>query len=272
MPRLHVVGCPRSGTTLLMELLYSCFECHRIGGHEQSILSLRQSNFACNPDQVLLSKQPTDILHGRMLLTHDPQLHLIHVVRDPRAVISSRHIAGTGPGYFANYRIWKQCDVSARELLSHPRVLQLRYEDLVRHPDLLQQMIADYFPFLKQRHPFSEFSRHARPDAQACSALNGLRPIDTGSLDKWHGHLPRVKAQLLIWPWMQRDLEYYRYEHNADWQCMLDAVTPVSFPCRYSDTPQYLKEVEKKVRQWFKLRRHHRLCRRFGRGNAEASF
>src|SRR5690606_16659434 len=39
MPRLHVVGCPRSGTTLLMELLATCFHCQRQNGHELSIFA-----------------------------------------------------------------------------------------------------------------------------------------------------------------------------------------------------------------------------------------
>lgn len=256
MPRLHVVGCPRSGTTLLMELLATCFHCQRQNGHELSIFA--PTGVPRSSEQVFLSKQPTDILHVGKLLDLDPDLYVVHLLRDPRAVITSRHSGKSGLDYFSNYRIWKQCELAARALEGHPHVLHLRYESLVRHPNETQARIAAHFPFLRSRYSFAEYQDFAHPDPAARAAMNGLRAIDTGSLTKWWQHLPRAKSQLLKFPTMQWDLEHYGYEPNADWQKLLKDVLPQPHSCRYSDRPQYFKEAEKKLRLWFKIRRYRR--------------
>ena len=52
MKRLHITGCPRSGTTLLMEQISTCFENDGHCAHEQSIFE------AVAPSQGLyISKQ-----------------------------------------------------------------------------------------------------------------------------------------------------------------------------------------------------------------------
>ncbi len=249
MKRLHIVGCPRSGTTLLLELLATCFEFDRRSRFDFSMFKAFDVT-----EGLLLSKQPTDILQLPALLPHDPSLHAICIVRDPRAVIASKDT--TTAGYCANYRIWKACDNAARKLQSHPRVLQIRYEDLVCHPDKVQQTIMRKFRFLVFRHFFSRFEKYAKPDAPALQALNGLRAVEAGSIFKWQQHLARIKAQLLLSPALQRDLEYHGYEDNADWQQMLAEVTPQQFACHYSDTVSIPQELQQRVRLWFRIRQY----------------
>ncbi|HTR00541.1 MAG TPA: sulfotransferase [Candidatus Acidoferrum sp.] len=249
--RVHIVGCPRSGTTLLLELMGNCFDFSERTPFEFSIF--RQ--FATQSGAVL-SKHPTDILHVQPLLESDPTLHVIHILRDPRAVVASRHKAIRG--YFSNYRIWKDCERASRALLGHPRFLQIRYEELVRDPDGVQQQILRRFRFLVFKHVFSEFSKYARPVREAEEALNGLRAVDTASLGKWHLHLSRVKAQLQEFPSLQSDLEQYGYERDDSWQQMLEAVAPQRFPCRYGNRAPLFKRWEKNVRFYFKTRRYLR--------------
>lgn len=249
MKRLHIVGCPRSGTTLLLELLATCFEFDRRSRFDFSIFKAFDATSG-----LLLSKQPTDILHLRALLPHDPTLHAICIVRDPRAVIASKDT--TTESYFSNYRIWKACDNAARKLQSHPRVLQIRYEDLVCHPDKVQQTIMRKFRFLVFKHFFSRFEKYAKPDAPALQALNGLRAVEAGGIFKWQQHLARIKSQLLLSPALQRDLEYHGYEENADWQQMLAHVTPQQFSCRYDDSVSIMKEFEQRLRLWFQIRQY----------------
>jgi exopolysaccharide biosynthesis WecB/TagA/CpsF family protein len=99
---------------------------------------------------------PRYIFYARPLLDLYPRAHIIHLVRDPRAVMASqknrwrrRKLAADGravPRYEAvrvwvNYhpytvgRLWAQATRAALELAQHPRVTILRYEDLVQHPE-----------------------------------------------------------------------------------------------------------------------------------------
>lgn len=115
---------------------------------------------------------PRYIFYARPLLDLYPGAHVVHLVRDPRAVMASqknrwrrRRLAADGmsvPRYesvrvFVNYhpytvaRLWCQATRAALELAEHPRVTILRYEDLVREPErtvraLCLQLGLDYDP------------------------------------------------------------------------------------------------------------------------------
>ncbi len=149
MQRLHIVGCPRSGTTLLMELVSTCFESAGFCEHELSIFAPIET-----VDGVYLSKQPNDIKQLRHIFPADPQLHVIYMSRDPRAVITSKHRENPGQ-YFCNYRVWRECETAAESYRDTPRFLRLRYEDLVTDPDQVQRQIGERFDFLRQLHLFS---------------------------------------------------------------------------------------------------------------------
>lgn len=254
MKRLHITGCPRSGTTLALELLATCFQVDHRCGHEQSVFQPVPAG-----EGVSVSKQPTDIVHVHKVLAEDENLHVLYMLRDPRAVVTSRH-ASTNE-YFSNYRVWKECESAARKLVDHPRVLQIRYEDLVSYPDIYQQIIQSKFPFLHQTHRFSDFSSFATPNADSLQALNGLRSIEISSLRKWTQHLPRVKSQLARFPQMQDDLEYRRYEPDTRWQSALAGVDDEVHACRYSDRKPVFKELEKSLRIWVKAERYRRHVR-----------
>src|SRR5690606_35424187 len=88
--RLHVVGCPRSGTTLVAELVATCFADVGHDEHELSIFRPAPRTFP-----VYVSKKPMDVKRVAPLLRADPHLYVIGVHRDPRAVITSE-IAAEG--------------------------------------------------------------------------------------------------------------------------------------------------------------------------------
>ena len=56
MKRLHIVGCPRSGTTLLMELVSTCFASGGYCDHELSIFEPVE-----DVADIYFTKQPNDI-------------------------------------------------------------------------------------------------------------------------------------------------------------------------------------------------------------------
>lgn len=252
MKRVHIVGCPRSGTTLLMELMSTCFANSGFCEHELSI-------FAPVPDGEgpYFTKQPNDIKQLRHIFYRDPQLHIIYMGRDPRAVITSKHRENPEQ-YFCNYRVWSECDHAAQRYTGHARFLSLRYEDLVIAADTVQHSIAGHFEFLKPLHPFSQYHLHATPSAASQRAMNGLRAINPKSLEKWQQHLPRIAEQLQREPKLADDLIRLGYEEDNSWQAMLHDTTPEVFPCRYPEQRPRLKEWEKGLRVWLKSRRYLR--------------
>jgi len=119
--RLHVVGCHRSGTTLMTELVGNCFHIDRRVDHEQSLWEAVPLESGIH-----LTKKPPDTVRIKRVFLMDPDLYVIAMIRDPRGVISSRH--RTKPGvYFSSFWRWEHYMNAIMELAGHPRYLVVRY-------------------------------------------------------------------------------------------------------------------------------------------------
>ena len=243
--RLHIVGCPRSGTTLLMEIMATCFE-------NQGACEQEMSIFTPPPQDANLyfSKKPTDIRYIKRLLECDLNLYVICLFRDPRAVITSVHKSTSGK-YFCNYLEWNSCQVAAESLEANDRFLLLQYEALTKKPNEVQIQIEDTFPFLTRTHDFTDYSTIAKPSEKSQNALNGVRPINTGRHEGWKQHLPRLKSEIERHPQITDDLIRLGYEPNSDWMSQLESVTSQRFDCRSSETRFSLKKLETKIRKYF---------------------
>jgi hypothetical protein len=239
---LHIVGCPRSGTTLLAEMMSTCFQVDGCSEHEESIFKL-QPDF----DGLYLSKKPNDILWLERLLEFDARLFVIALIRDPRSVICSIH-AGHPGMYFCNYPVWKRAEKGLCRIRNHPHVLVVSYENLVSAPDESQNAIAKAFPFLVHRHAFSEFHLYASSSQKSINALGGIRAVDKSRKTGWMAHLPRLKQQIVRHPAMLDDLVHYGYETDNDWLRVLDGIEARTYPCRYSDRGEWFKHIEQSLR------------------------
>lgn len=233
-----------------MELMATCFRSSEYCAHEMSIFEpLEQTG------DVYFSKQPNDIKQLKHIFARDQNLYVIYMGRDPRAVITSEHKESPDQ-YFCNYRVWSECDRASQYYLGHPRFLHLRYEDLVADPDSAQDVIKSQFNFLHYQHPFSEYQKFAEPSEAASTAMNGLREVNTSSVDKWREHLPHLAKQYQLHPELADDLIRLRYEPNQSWLVELSRIAPIAFPCRYPQRRPYLKEWEKNLRVYWKSRRY----------------
>lgn len=213
---IHIVGCsPRSGTTLMQEMMVACFEIDWHCEHEQSI-------FKASPVErgVVCTKHPREVMYMPCVLKHNHQVVSIYVVRDPRDVIVSSH-KRQPDRYYSNLRFWLDAERSARKLHDHPRFLIVRYEDLVTDPDRVQLELEQALPFLKRRFAFSEFHLHAQISEQSAVALNGVRPVDGSSIGRWRQHLDRVASQIRYHGDISAALIAYRYESDARWMELL---------------------------------------------------
>lgn len=220
--RLHVVGSsPRSGTTLIFELLVSCFDISRFGDNEVSLFA-RPNPLPSGP---WASEKPTDLIHACRVMRWDPDLHIIYMQRDPGDVIVSQHGRQRGR-YWCDFDIWQRNQMLLPRIEGHPRSHLCRYEDLVTNPDAVQAELQARFPFLRQLHSFSRFDEVARRSATVERALNGVRKISPDSVGKWRDNLPRVLAQVRAIPDLPRYTMQAGYEADQAWLSLLSGVSP----------------------------------------------
>ncbi len=98
--RVHIVGLgPRTGTTLMMELMVHCFEFDAYANHEISLLYAPAVSF-----DRFCSKYPYELKTAVKRLKRDPGLWVICMIRDPRDVVVSRHQKRPG-AYWSNLGI-----------------------------------------------------------------------------------------------------------------------------------------------------------------------
>ena len=242
LKRLHVVGCPRSGTTLITEMLDNGFHNDGCCEHEQTVYLPVDVE-----EGIYITKQPTDIVHIGYVLERDPDLFVVGLLRDPRGVITSIHKARENM-YFCNFPVWERCWRAFRVLRGHPRFVPVRYEDLIRAPDEVQTQIADRFEFLKQKERFSRFHKVAKPSSDSLNAMGDLRAVNDVSLAKWKNHLPRLKEQLDRYPVLGEALKAENCEPDDSWMKILQGIEARRFDCRYPDYPSRIKELEKRIR------------------------
>lgn len=228
MRHVHILGAPRSGTTLLLEMMRSCYRWDWAPENETTVL-------AAPADRAghCLTKNPGVGSHVRSIL-RDPRIWLVYCQRDPRDIVCSQH--GLAPGrYWANLRQWRQIRRRVRRAAGHPRLLTVRYEDLVRDPDAVQRMMAERIPWLEQTGRFSQFHAAARPGTQSLTAMRGLRPADAESIGRWRDHLPRLAGQIIQHGSIADELMEDGYETDDAWTSMVSAVVPDLSPGVWPD-------------------------------------
>jgi hypothetical protein len=228
--RIHITGAARSGTTLMLALLATCFE---IDG-----ATLRETRLWRAPlrgRRIVLTKQPQDERLALFLGRFDPRLHIIYMLRDPREVIVSVH--GTDPDrYWSNLRAWRESVRLAQRYFADPRVHVVRYERLMRDPDGVQRTLAAAMPFLKITRAFSNFHEHAElADPQWRAAMGSIRRLSPDALGTWRNHLPRLQAQLALHGDISNDLIRLGFEQDKGWLALLDGVEPDPTPSRTSE-------------------------------------
>ena len=174
-------------------------------------------------EAVLVTKCPGEERLAPVLLPLDHQLWFIFMLRDPRDVVVSEHIAAPGR-YWSDLQSWRQAAAIYDQLKNHPRFIVVRYEDLVRDPDKVQRELAARMSFLKTTAPFSQYSDHVPQNAARPARP---RQVSMQSIGNWHQHLPRIKAQFSAFSGMCRRLVEFGYEPDDSWLRALDGVQPL---------------------------------------------
>ena len=205
-PPILIGGCGRSGTTLLLSILgahphifalekeattfanWSAIQTEA-GTPEYQPERLdrfyRQLLFSRISDSVTrwCEKTPRNVLHFDKILAYfDQQVKLIHIIRDGRDVMLSKH--PTEPDkYWVSPERWVRDVQAGLEFDEHPQVLTIKYENLVLS---YQQTVRKICEFLGEEYTveLQEWSQNTNvQDSKAWSA--GVKRLHTQSVGKW---------------------------------------------------------------------------------------
>lgn len=156
MKRIFITGCARSGTTLMNRLFYA-FQDSTVVDHEISIEDF--CNYKCETKILVGKRTPLTILSvplnkeeldKHLALIKNNNLLIVNVVRDGRDVV---HQNPTGPRVDVNR--WIGCMLQAQLFIKTINV-QVRYEDLVTTPDLVQEQLSEILDL----NPTAKFSKY----------------------------------------------------------------------------------------------------------------
>jgi len=224
----HIVICgfPRTGTTLLQLLIESCVEdiCSFVGEVEAG-WACRNAN---RRHRWMVTKRPDDISEIDRLRDwyrdHPGRLAALLPIRDPRDVLTSTH-AGYPPsrGYYCEPERWSAVHRRVRNLEGDADVTTLRYEDLVRCPQQVQDLLDERLGLeriarFEDYESFAETKAHTLHDIDL-GALGGIRPIDDQAVDRWEQpeHRDRLVAMLRVLPELPEAVRHWGYASDDGW-------------------------------------------------------
>jgi len=244
MTHIVICGFPRSGTSLLYNMLCSTVEGFGFDCYEQrSAKTIRlYENHA--------SKMPLDIFSVDWILRnniHGKRVVFLIMLRDIRDVVVSIH-ANVPDRYFIGYEGGYKPDGQYpdyqitfthpglgeifREVLrlrdSRPdSVLFVRYEELARNPERVQQLLGERLG-LTFAAAFAEF--HERPSRLGIRYEGGVAAIEpllvrckdevtTGRIGLWRKpeHRERIISQFRSYPGLFQILREFGYETSDAW-------------------------------------------------------
>ncbi|MDT9225495.1 MAG: class I SAM-dependent methyltransferase [Limnospira sp. PMC 1279.21] len=185
--RVYIRGCPRSGNTLILYMCRAGFKNSHI--LEEQEIPVKEKSFA---DKVTFGTFPSPHTspHRKIWAEHfldDEDAGIIFMLRDPRDVLLSDHGLKPGQPWIGDPQRWIDNAVLLQKLESHPRVIPVKFEELLTKPNEVQEKIAKAFG-LEIGVPFSECWKHfAMPTLNNLQSLKGIRPLDSTRIGNWKG-------------------------------------------------------------------------------------
>ena len=228
---IFVIGPPRSGTTLLSNIISNHSNICAYGG-ETNLFSWRTCFFlfegcadrhsaafhdfrsdcrdvvelmdrlasqlkARTGTTRFLEKTPQHALHIGFMIDKFPNAKIINIIRDPRdGFVSSRsnpHVPQTTPGQFARY--WLRCVASRANIGGHRSILDLKYEELVSMPEqqIIRVMKHIGEPFEHNQLDPNKMSCNPRANTPEFRLLGG--PVSSRSVGRWRIELTKQREK-----------------------------------------------------------------------------
>ncbi len=221
--KTHLVLCgfPRSGTSLMQAMAETAVTGANVFGFEMRALRVAtrmRRKYLKQP--LLITKRTNDIFYiddiRAFYSANQVDVKFVVLIRDPRDVLTSFHSSKPNEYYLSPER-WRSLYEHYLYVRDQHDVLVVRYEDLVRDPDAIQERLSTLMNWeLKQS--FRDFHKSV-PEGFEVRGLNGIRPVDTKSIGRWKQsqHRERMIDMLLVLPELPSAIVEMGYEKDAAW-------------------------------------------------------
>lgn len=209
---IAICGYPRSGSTLLYNMLRASVVGYRTFDREISAAGLRERG-------PWISKDPTDRRHP------DLPVERIITVRDARDVLCSVHASHPD-----RYKVsWDRTIAGKRgqQIVRNEGLLEIDrqcqaidgvvvyYETLCRDPLAVQRTLGDALG-LEFDRPFTRWTEAETPPGLE-KQLNGKRQVSTDRIGAWQSFPERILRQFTECPALHDVLERHGYEGGRSW-------------------------------------------------------
>ena len=220
--RIVICGFPRSGSTLLLQMLIYTVKNYDIPDREVKFIDYPYDN--------CITKRPGDIFEIDNLLNKN--IKIIITTRDVRSLITSFWGVMDQPlitdEYFMDYEsVWgphpeadncgvKQYYKAIKYAKNKYNIYEIKYEELVTNPEKIQKDMQVRFGF-EYRGKFADFYKRKNINEATDLMLNGLRPLDPTRLYGWKKHKDRIVEQFTKFPELFDILIEQGYEQDRKW-------------------------------------------------------
>lgn len=245
-PAIFIGGCPRSGTTLLREILsrhtalgagvesgllvppfnhrrvadlwgVKTSRIRRLVNDSTSMVDFADTMYGDLMKQLgkrrWVEKSTTNVTVIDRLLTWFPEATFIHMIRDGRDVVCSlrhhpkeemvrgrlRPVTRTNPiDVCAHW--WLQYAARGLAFHDHPRVVEIRYEQLVTRPEATVRELCARIGEVYESTMLEPDAAPAeqRPPAWYTNSRNASRPICTTSIGRWTSELGQSERRRFV--------------------------------------------------------------------------
>jgi len=197
-PHIVVTGIPRSGTTLLYQMIRNCTTA-RTWPIEISALTPEVINAKGNP---VVSKDPNDLLASKRIERIYKNIHFIATWRDPREVLASK-LHGRYWVEPEDYLTWYNQIEKNRD---NEKFTIIKFIELIDNPERIEETVRKHG--ITITHPFREYYKYA-PEGE----FSGIaRPLDRTTLKKWQKpeNIERIRRALEEYPILNEIVEKYK--------------------------------------------------------------
>lgn len=227
---LVISGCPRSGSTLLYNMIRSS-SASLIYAPERELSASDTLDVRATQ---IVTKRPLDVLKlaeiDRELGKAREVMHIV-LVRDPRDLVSSKHDSAPNqffqgydyqlfvrPGFkaFSAPGIGAVAEAIDRAEETVRRLLIVKYEDLIKNPEQVRKVIA-FATGMTLPRPFASFHETQIPPGLS-GQLNGVRPINVPVQPAWTAEprFGRALKQIELFPELEALATRWGYPPTED--------------------------------------------------------